>query len=483
MKKMALILAGGVILLSATQWQEKLLTDDPQHYYVLPSMVLDDEGYVHILYLEMFEDWEVDTVAFWLKVSSNETGRWISKEITRLSESFYWNLDLEMQIPYSIDVDSKGNTYVAYFDFVGEEETRLFFATDSGGEFIVDTLIENDNWQVFPMLEIDNQDNVKLVYIEAVMVDEEPAEINLCYGRFDGGFFYTEDIWELGVDFEGYPMDMALGLSGFPNVFYTNEDYKLSRVYRGSSGWQSEGLTKTTEGYMPSACLGPGGDLYLTYITDVEVADIFFMREEGSVWQGELVADSVDFDWYLSSSLSFNPDGIPYLVWSSADEDWYYDIHMAARCDTGWVLEQVTTTPIADELFGTGHCFTIDSAGYGHMTYMCIGDYSETAQLMYAKTTEPLEPEEVIAENHIQPNPVGLSVRNGHVHFSLPGAGRVSIDAFDACGRRVKHVLSGFYDAGEHQSPLELSGIPNGVYFIRLQTEEHSARAKFVISR
>ncbi|MBN2378620.1 T9SS type A sorting domain-containing protein [candidate division WOR-3 bacterium] len=482
MRKATLFLLTAVALLSAVQWREKLITDDPSHYYVMPLLTLDNQGYAHILYLDIYEDWDEDTAFYSLRMASNKTGRWVSEEVTQLSSEYSWFIDLDMPTPYDFDIDGKGNAYVTFFDFLTEEEPKLFLATDSSGSFVVDMLTDNDNIQVWPMLEIDKDDKVKLVYVEGVMEQEEPVGIYFCYGWFEDGVFYSQNVWNLGEDIEGYPMDMILGKDGYPFVFYTDDDYVLQRIYRSSSGWQQERLTDTTEGYMPSACIDPEGNLCFTYLTSEDEADIYFVRKDGADWRSELVADSIDFDWYLSSSLAFNPDSIAYLVWSHMNEDWYYDLYLGTRVDSGWVREQITNTPYTDEVFGTGHDFVIDGEGYGHITYMLCGDYSETMQIIYAKSKEPLKLEEGIVENPELIDEVDLAMRDGSVRFSLSEPGIVQLDLFDACGRRVARVTSGFYPAGEHSEPLNLQGLARGAYFLQLTACTRKVSTKFILT-
>ena len=67
----------------------------------------------------------------------------------------------------------------------------------------------------------------------------------------------------------------------------------------------------------------------------------------------------------------------------------------------------------------------------------------------------------------VVPNPVrGL----GTVSVSVPGGGPVTVEAFDALGRRVAVVWDGPLAAGTHPLRFDASALPAGVYVVRART-------------
>jgi len=83
------------------------------------------------------------------------------------------------------------------------------------------------------------------------------------------------------------------------------------------------------------------------------------------------------------------------------------------------------------------------------------------------------------------PNPLAGS---GTLSFALPQAGPVTIDAFDASGRRVARVLEGEAAAGP--STVTWDGrddagraLPRGLYFLRLQSVAGEKTVKAVLAR
>jgi hypothetical protein len=56
--------------------------------------------------------------------------------------------------------------------------------------------------------------------------------------------------------------------------------------------------------------------------------------------------------------------------------------------------------------------------------------------------------------------------------FSLPRAGGVTLEVQDMLGRRMRTVGEGWYEAGRHVQPLDLSGCAAGHYRLLLRTAD-----------
>ncbi len=75
-----------------------------------------------------------------------------------------------------------------------------------------------------------------------------------------------------------------------------------------------------------------------------------------------------------------------------------------------------------------------------------------------------------------------------HVRYHLPQSGAVEIDIWDATGRKIRSLLSGWQLAGDHRVPWDGTDdrgrrMPGGSYFVRLQTEDGELSRKVVIIR
>jgi hypothetical protein len=76
------------------------------------------------------------------------------------------------------------------------------------------------------------------------------------------------------------------------------------------------------------------------------------------------------------------------------------------------------------------------------------------------------------------PNPFNARTE---IRFSLPQAGKVSLDLFDVTGRKVLTVVNADLTAGEHVVPLDGSGLASGVYFVSMTAASQIATQKILL--
>lgn len=67
--------------------------------------------------------------------------------------------------------------------------------------------------------------------------------------------------------------------------------------------------------------------------------------------------------------------------------------------------------------------------------------------------------------------------------LALPAAGRVRVSAMDVAGRTVSTLADGEYPAGSHRLTWEPSGLPPGVYLLRLETPGAARSLRVVLVR
>jgi hypothetical protein len=75
----------------------------------------------------------------------------------------------------------------------------------------------------------------------------------------------------------------------------------------------------------------------------------------------------------------------------------------------------------------------------------------------------------------------------GTIRFSLARAGHVEIDLYNVMGQRVRGLVDGWYDVGEHAEAWRSSGssesLAPGVYFVRLESGGATQSQKILLSR
>ncbi|HYE57979.1 MAG TPA: T9SS type A sorting domain-containing protein, partial [Rhodothermales bacterium] len=100
-----------------------------------------------------------------------------------------------------------------------------------------------------------------------------------------------------------------------------------------------------------------------------------------------------------------------------------------------------------------------------------LSDYSPVET--FVTTTSVAAEEEVTIPSQyaleaVYPNPV---TRMGTVRIGLPEAARVHVTLYDAVGREVARLVDGDLPAGVHRLPFDASGLPNGLYVVRLTAD------------
>jgi hypothetical protein len=83
------------------------------------------------------------------------------------------------------------------------------------------------------------------------------------------------------------------------------------------------------------------------------------------------------------------------------------------------------------------------------------------------------------------PNPFNPVTR---FRFSLDGPARVTLDVFDARGRRIRLLADGVSPRGMHETFWDGTDdagnqVPSGVYFCRLRTESGTSLQKMLLLR
>jgi FtsP/CotA-like multicopper oxidase with cupredoxin domain len=98
---------------------------------------------------------------------------------------------------------------------------------------------------------------------------------------------------------------------------------------------------------------------------------------------------------------------------------------------------------------------------------------------MVAAAVEPVPVTPVAAPTVSTP---ALSAEGSRIRFSLVNPGQVELNLYNVAGQRVKSLVSGWYEAGDHSASWEGTGLAAGVYFARLQADGTDLTQKLVVS-
>ncbi len=162
-----------------------------------------------------------------------------------------------------------------------------------------------------------------------------------------------------------------------------------------------------------------------------------------------LPGDPDDQRFMLSSGkFDLEPDSVVSFVFAVMFADWY-DIYL--RPDTALAL--------------------IDQ--YAE-------DYYNMYWYLYTGIEENCEFRISNFELNVKPNPVA---REGVIRFSMAQSGHVTLKLYNAVGQLVETVYDGFKPAGVYEHRLDTRSLPQGTYFVVLETPAGIERHSFVAIR
>ncbi len=78
------------------------------------------------------------------------------------------------------------------------------------------------------------------------------------------------------------------------------------------------------------------------------------------------------------------------------------------------------------------------------------------------------------------PNPFNPST---NISYNLPNAGNVILKIFDALGREIKTLFSGWQEAGMHTVKFDAESLPSGIYFFQLKTNGFSETKNMMLMK
>jgi len=115
---------------------------------------------------------------------------------------------------------------------------------------------------------------------------------------------------------------------------------------------------------------------------------------------------------------------------------------------------------------------------YEYKLEAVVSDRQET--LGTTKVTSGNETPSSFEIAKVYPTPASSQI---NIDVVIPEQAGIDIAIYDITGRRVSTVASGQYNSGEYTLSSDISGLTNGVYVVRIISDEFSASKRFVILR
>jgi hypothetical protein len=107
-------------------------------------------------------------------------------------------------------------------------------------------------------------------------------------------------------------------------------------------------------------------------------------------------------------------------------------------------------------------------------------DYYNMYWYLHTGITENCEMRISNCEMRILPNPISSS---GLISFSLPVATDISLKLYNTLGQLVETVYDGFKPAGIYDLTIDTGKLPQGLYFVLLETKDFNTSRSIVIQR
>jgi hypothetical protein len=455
MKRIFVALLVGVITLPAVQWEAEQVVDESGLPAKLSILTLDKLGTPHILYYANDAEEEVNILKYAQHVGEN----WQIRDVDSMTQY--------KSLTFSFDFNPQNDAVIAYTDSVPVGNLDIFLALE--GELAFEYVNLNDDafLQLDPVVHVGSDGIVRLVYRE-----QNDEGFNIRYGWYDGEDFFSESVKDsMGSHLLGF--DFCLDGDDEPHVFYSGDDGDLWYAYRiGEADWSNTSLE--IRGDQPTVAMDTAGYFHIGCETPPH---IYYVTNASGTWQEEMVEENTtgDQNW-VHPSLALDTEGTPHITWFSWTAPyhvWTNEVWYSSRAGGSWSARDSLPPNEAKE-FGYVNPFHIDSGNYGHICYTVYED------LYYVRSAEPLI--SGIAENLPQITSQELTVAGSVIFFSLPHGGPVRLDLYDVTGRRVDHLTSGNYPAGQNSITINSTELPAGVYFVCAEIGGNSASARFVLT-
>ncbi len=393
----------------------------------------------------------------------------------------------------------KNNLYLSLSDLDNTEGTKIkvYRKPDNSNEFDKQgALVSHKNYKLAQFSELDVDNNG---YVHVIFFGNEISDFNSFYHSVskDGGKTFEPETEISGFYFAGsrmIPGDMTKQFTGLnPQRLYPCPQFAIDKSRLSTDGnlyltWTAVGIDQDD---------GNGLDVYFSKSTD-----------GGKTWsKARVVNDNAKgmSNCQFYSSIAVNEDGVLVLSWYDRRDDNTdnkTDYYMTYSFDGGKTFihsfkissrsSDFRYIGAANGNFGIGeYNKLLTTKAYAIPVWADCRDDNGDVNVYSAFVPIKEKPDLISVEritpidagidfDDITPNPANDKIK---LSFNISNQFNIRFDLIDEAGRIAKTINTKSYSSGKHSLLLNISDIPNGMYLIKLQTDNNYAVQKLIIQR
>jgi hypothetical protein len=423
----------------------------------------------------------------------------------------------------SIALDSNERPHVTIVDY---KNTSLIYAYFDGNKWNIETVDYKGNVGQYSSLAIDSKDSPHISY-------SDESSYNLKYAYFDGTKWNIETVDD--DNYVGRFTSIAIDSKDRPHISYLGND-GLRYAYWNGRSWVIKVVdNEYGAGGFTSLALDSQDRPHISYRVDKEWPNPDILRYayyDGYKWHiinvdsyeycsvfTSLALDSNEYphiSYYKGVEIYYAYFEGPYpgidltsftakpnndtitLNWSvSTDEDISgFNLYRRFSTPTGVSpVREIAQSPLQS---GENYVWTkvntslitgTNPYSYTDRNVMPETSYEYKLEAVTNDTSEMLGTTECTSEKgtpesfditSIYPCPASDRIR---IDVVIPEQADIDISIYDITGRKVATVASGLYNSGEYTLTSDVSGLKNGVYILRMNSDGFSASKNFTVAR
>jgi hypothetical protein len=491
------------------------------------SITLDSKGYPHISYSTMSNNYNLRH-AFWdgykwnIEVIENDTEGWL----------FLYS---------SIAVDSKDYPHISYYS---EKNGDLKYAYFDGSQWHIETLDSDGDTGLTTSIAIDSNDNVYILYHKwnnsllkiaffngagwkigivdtnsppyndtSIAIDKNDRP-HIAYKGVYGGWavkyaYWDGSKWVINVvdneNIGGY-VSLALDSKDRPHISYEEsyDDYFfLKYAYWDGYNWQIRRIDGG--GYIgTSIAIDHQDNPHISYELDSNLKHAWY---EGPYPGIDLISftakpnnDAITLNWSISTDEDISGFNLYRRI---VPPGAIHELPLHTLVGTDYNLSKTVSTisPVGE---GSESPASAEGEWQKINTTLITGTnpYSYTDRDVMPETSYEYKLEAVVSNRDEtlgttqcksgNENPASFEIARiyptpalSHISIDviIPEQTDIEITIYDITGRKVATVVSGLYNPGEYTLTSDISYLANGVYIVKMATDEFSASKNFVIAK